>query len=61
MGESAVGVKVEGGFQWYACEQGRYALPYDAEERGMTILTVTAKGQVTLEKEFLEQLGIKPG
>lgn len=27
----------------------------------MTTLTVTAKGQVTLRKELLQHLGIKPG
>lgn len=27
----------------------------------MTILTVTAKGQVTLRKEVLKHLGLKPG
>ena len=27
----------------------------------MTTLTVTAKGQVTLRKEFLEHLGVEPG
>jgi AbrB family looped-hinge helix DNA binding protein len=27
----------------------------------MTTLTVTAKGQVTLRKELLEHLGVKPG
>ncbi|WP_378944214.1 AbrB/MazE/SpoVT family DNA-binding domain-containing protein [Mesorhizobium sp. ANAO-SY3R2] len=27
----------------------------------MTILTVTAKGQVTLRKEVLQHLGVKPG
>ena len=27
----------------------------------MTILTVTAKGQVTLRKDQLQQLGIEPG
>ena len=27
----------------------------------MTILTVTAKGQVTFRKEVLQHLGIKPG
>ena len=27
----------------------------------MTTLTVTAKGQVTLEKELLQHLGVKPG
>ena len=27
----------------------------------MTILTVTARGQVTLRKEVLQHLGIKPG
>ncbi len=27
----------------------------------MTTLTVTAKGQVTLKKEVLQHLGIKPG
>lgn len=27
----------------------------------MAILTVTARGQVTLKKEVLEHLGIKPG
>lgn len=27
----------------------------------MTILTVTAEGQVTLRKEVLEHLGVKPG
>ncbi|HXR87235.1 MAG TPA: AbrB/MazE/SpoVT family DNA-binding domain-containing protein [Stellaceae bacterium] len=27
----------------------------------MSILTVTAKGQVTLRKELLEHLGIRPG
>jgi len=27
----------------------------------MTTLTVTSKGQVTLRKEFLEHLGVKPG
>lgn len=27
----------------------------------MTILTVTAKGQVTLRKELLEHLGVEPG
>jgi AbrB family looped-hinge helix DNA binding protein len=27
----------------------------------MTILTVTAKGQVTLRKDVLEHLGIRPG
>lgn len=27
----------------------------------MTTLTVTAKGQVTLKKELLQHLGVKPG
>ena len=27
----------------------------------MTLLTVTAKGQVTLRKEVLEHLGVRPG
>lgn len=27
----------------------------------MTILTVTSKGQVTLKKEVLQHLGVKPG
>ena len=27
----------------------------------MTVLTVTAKGQVTLRKEFLRHLDVKPG
>lgn len=27
----------------------------------MTILTVTAKGQVTLRKDVLQHLGVKPG
>lgn len=27
----------------------------------MTTMTVTAKGQVTLRKEFLQHLGVKPG
>lgn len=27
----------------------------------MAILTVTARGQVTLKKEVLQHLGIKPG
>ena len=27
----------------------------------MAILTVTARGQVTLEKDVLQHLGIKPG
>jgi bifunctional DNA-binding transcriptional regulator/antitoxin component of YhaV-PrlF toxin-antitoxin module len=27
----------------------------------MTVLTVTARGQVTLRKEILQHLGIKPG
>lgn len=27
----------------------------------MTILTVTSKGQVTLKKELLQHLGVKPG
>jgi len=31
------------------------------EERTMAILTVTARGQVTLEKDVLQYLGIKPG
>ncbi len=30
-------------------------------EREMTTLTVTAKGQVTLKKELLQHLGVKPG
>ena len=33
-------------------------LPYIA---AMITLTVTAKGQVTLRKEILEHLGVKPG
>jgi bifunctional DNA-binding transcriptional regulator/antitoxin component of YhaV-PrlF toxin-antitoxin module len=28
---------------------------------GMTTLTVTAKGQVTLRKELLHHLGVRPG
>lgn len=27
----------------------------------MTILTITAKGQVTLRKDLLEHLGVRPG
>ncbi|MEI9852563.1 MAG: AbrB/MazE/SpoVT family DNA-binding domain-containing protein [Sphingomonas sp.] len=27
----------------------------------MTVLTVTAKGQVTLRKDILEHLGVRPG
>lgn len=27
----------------------------------MTTLTITSKGQVTLRKEFLEHLGVRPG
>ncbi len=27
----------------------------------MSVLTVTAEGQVTLQKEFLEHLGVQPG
>lgn len=27
----------------------------------MTILTITAKGQVTLRKDFLDHLGVHPG
>lgn len=27
----------------------------------MTTLTVTAKGQITLKKEFLQHLGVRPG
>jgi bifunctional DNA-binding transcriptional regulator/antitoxin component of YhaV-PrlF toxin-antitoxin module len=33
----------------------------DHEENTMAILTVTARGQVTLRKEVLKHLGIKPG
>lgn len=37
-------------------------LPYRQEIEGsMTTLTVTAKGQVTLRKEFLQHLGVEPG
>jgi AbrB family looped-hinge helix DNA binding protein len=32
-----------------------------AGELGMSTLTVTAKGQVTLRKDLLEHLGIHPG
>jgi AbrB family looped-hinge helix DNA binding protein len=31
------------------------------EASGMTILTVTARGQVTFRKDVLHHLGIKPG
>jgi AbrB family looped-hinge helix DNA binding protein len=33
-------------------------MPYDI---GMSILTVTAKGQVTLRKDILRHLGVRPG
>jgi AbrB family looped-hinge helix DNA binding protein len=32
-----------------------------AEKKKQTTLTVTAKGQVTLRKDVLEHLGIRPG
>jgi antitoxin PrlF len=31
------------------------------EERSMTILTVTARGQVTFRKDVLQHLGVHPG
>jgi antitoxin PrlF len=37
-------------------------LPYiGGLEVVMTVLTVTSKGQVTLKKDVLEHLGVKPG
>jgi AbrB family looped-hinge helix DNA binding protein len=33
----------------------------DPETQFMTTLTVTSRGQVTLRKEILQHLGIKPG
>jgi bifunctional DNA-binding transcriptional regulator/antitoxin component of YhaV-PrlF toxin-antitoxin module len=36
-------------------------LPGDHEGDAMTKLTVTARGQVTLKKNVLQHLGIKPG
>jgi bifunctional DNA-binding transcriptional regulator/antitoxin component of YhaV-PrlF toxin-antitoxin module len=35
-------------------------LPFE-EEISMTLLTITSKGQVTLKKELLRQLGVGPG
>lgn len=31
------------------------------ETRAMSTLTITAKGQVTLRKDFLDHLGVRPG
>ena len=36
-------------------------LAIELETVEMTTLTVTAKGQVTLKKELLQHLGVKPG
>ncbi len=47
--------------------EGKAVLHYNAfirrihEDDPMTRLTVTAKGQVTLKKDVLQHLGIKPG
>jgi antitoxin PrlF len=44
--------------------ESKAGLPYYARRIGataMTTLTVTAKGQVTLRKNLLEHLGIRPG
>jgi len=44
--------------------QGEIALHFDAsgnEDDIIAVLTVTARGQVTLKKEVLQHLGIKPG
>jgi bifunctional DNA-binding transcriptional regulator/antitoxin component of YhaV-PrlF toxin-antitoxin module len=44
--------------------ESKAILPYFSAivpEVAMTMLTVTAKGQVTLKKELLQHLGVKPG
>jgi len=45
--------------------EGKAIIPYfwfQVEiEAGMTVLTVTTKGQVTLKKDVLRHLGVEPG
>ena len=41
---------------------GKAVLPYNSPPEGdMTMLTITAKGQITFKQDLLKHLGVNPG